>query len=620
MENTPACWHGFVSHAVKTILFNFSKNGFMRKSFTNYVKGIGLSVLCAGLVSSAANATTFTAVASGNFNAAATWGGVAPGSIISSDIIIIPSGITVTLTGNETFSGTSTLTVNGTLTSASSALVMTAGSLSGTGSITVDSVAMGLASGLSYTGSITARTLNSTGTSISAAANLTVNSTLWLTSGTLNLIAGNLTMASGSTIQVAGGIMSTSGTGTLTLTNPYNVSYTTASTNTGIEISGAGLNNVTVNIPSGNVSLSSDLKLNGTLNLTAGTLTLNGKNLTFSGSGDFAAVGSGSISSTSASNINFMSNNNFTGGLRFTSGNNSVNNLTLNMGDSTKTVMLSSDLNINGQLKLQVGRINVGSNNLAIMAGALVNGGTTKSYVITNNTGRLTMHLLASAMDTFAVGTTSNFAPAIIGANSGSAAGDVSLSVVNSVYLNGASGTMLSTTQPVVNATWYVSSTASSSFSYNMWLMWNAGMEVNSFNRANAYISHYTGGAWDLSTSSAATVTASGMYSMSRSGITSLSPFTVAGSNANMTSVPNVYANSDLTVYPNPVSDVLNINSTTQLQKVDIYDLNGHLTKSVNLSTGVTSINVSDLAAGLYYAYFWGQNQNNRTVQKFVKQ
>src|SRR5580704_8282953 len=98
------------------------------KKFTSLLRRTCLMMLCVALLGSTANATIYTAVISGDFNAALTWGGTAPGSIISTDIVIIPVGITVTLTSDETFSGTSSLTVVGTLNSnPGTTLAITAG-------------------------------------------------------------------------------------------------------------------------------------------------------------------------------------------------------------------------------------------------------------------------------------------------------------------------------------------------------------------------------------------------------------------------------------------------------------------------------------------------------------
>ena len=103
---------------------------------------MALVALALPIFSISAKAITYTAVANGNFNAVATWGGIAPPVISTADLVIIPAGITVTLSADQTFNSTSQLTVNGTLTSGvnASALVMTAGTLAGNGVITVDSI------------------------------------------------------------------------------------------------------------------------------------------------------------------------------------------------------------------------------------------------------------------------------------------------------------------------------------------------------------------------------------------------------------------------------------------------------------------------------------------------
>ena len=61
-----------------------------------------LTIALVGL-SQTSLATTYTASANGNWSAAATWGGTAPGAnITSADAIVIPLGTTVTLDENVT--------------------------------------------------------------------------------------------------------------------------------------------------------------------------------------------------------------------------------------------------------------------------------------------------------------------------------------------------------------------------------------------------------------------------------------------------------------------------------------------------------------------------------------
>ena len=198
----------------------------MKKSVL-LLKTIALSLCSMLIMLSSARALTFTAVASGNFSNSLTWGGTVPPSLVAADIIIIPNGITVNLDQDVSFTGTATLTVNGTLTSGTytSALIMTAGQLSGTGSIIVDSMSTALVSGITYTGSITADALTTLATNFSSAATITVNNSLNVMAGLLNITDGSLTMGNNSTIVIKGGTISVGGKGTNGLSGNYNVEY-----------------------------------------------------------------------------------------------------------------------------------------------------------------------------------------------------------------------------------------------------------------------------------------------------------------------------------------------------------------------------------------------------------
>lgn len=587
-------------------------------TFTSLCKRAGLIAMSSlFLFSATSNAATFTAVTSGNFSSSTTWGGTAPSSMVSADAVIIPPGITVTLTSDQSFTGTSSLTVNGTLTSTGNALLMSGGSLAGSGVITVDSVVLGLASGISYTGSITANKLTSVGALVSSSATVTVNNALHLWAGVLNFTSGSITMSNGATIYVTNGSLSVGGSANLMLTNAYNVHYSGSSITTGVELSGAGLTDVTVDV-SGVVTLSTDASVNGTLDLVAGTLDLNSHNLSITTTGDLS--GSGSIKSSAGSDISIAASGGITGDLRFISSGNSVNNLTINMGSANDKVNLGSDLKVFGQLNLQKGMVNTMAFDLELDAAATVMGGSANSYVATNGTGMLTMNLAGGANAMFHVGTMTKYAPVLITAANSSANGDVSITVIDTVYANGTGGTALSSTQPLVSATWYVTSSATASINYDIKVMWSSSMEVNSFNRGQAYISHYTSGSWDVMASAGATAETNGMYSMTRTGITSLSPFTVADKDADMTGIfnPGIANSSSVKVYPNPAAGTLYFNTSIKVNKADIYDITGHNIKSVNIAPGANSISVGELPSGVYQVHFY--TDDAKAVKKFIKQ
>ncbi|MGC4057211.1 MAG: T9SS type A sorting domain-containing protein [Chitinophagaceae bacterium] len=562
-------------------------------------------------------AATFTAVASGNFNAASTWGGVAPASSLTSDVIIIPAGLTVTLTDMVTFSGSSSLTVLGSLSSVSGGdLIMTSGDLSGAGSINVDSLSLGLSSGMYFAGNIMARNLTSTGVNISSAANVYVRNTLRLTAGSLSVASGKLSMAEKSTIEVSGGMLTYSSPGMLNLDSTYNVVYLSGASSTGLELYGDGLDSVTVKV-SGTLNLSDDVELNSVLSLQSGMLSLNNKSLTLGADADIATGGSGTISGSAFSNLTVKTMVTPSGSLRFTSGSNVLNNLTINTGSGTAGIMLGSNLNVNGTLSLLSGKIMLGSNDLYLNAGSGITGGSANSYVQADGSGRLMANLAAGSNATFMVGTATDYTPIMVAANTASVTSDVGVSVKGSVMAKGTSGTVLSTTQPMVKNTWYITSSATSGINFDLTAMWNSTLEVNAFNRTQAYIAHYTGGMWDVASPAAATSVSGGMYAMTRTGITSLSPFMVTDKDAITTSVKEMAQSvADITIFPAPANDAINIRSSKPINEVAIFNMEGKLVKTAAY-TG-KSISVSELPTGLYMVQLTGDEV--REVRRIEKQ
>lgn len=360
------------------------------------------------------------------------------------------------------------------------------------------------------------------------------------------------------------------------------------------------------------------MSTNGTLALTSGMLALNGHNLAITGTGDVSASGSGSISSTNASNIAINSTGNFSGGLRFTPTANTVNNLTVNMGNSSSTAQLGSDLTVNGQLGLNMGKLNTGTHTLTIGTSGSVTGGSANSYVTTGTTGRLAMGLNAGASATYPIGTSHNYAPIMISAATGSASGTVGAGVMDSVYAHATTGTNLSIDQPVVNATWMVNNSASSNVDMSVQPMWSTNMELNGLNPAHVYVSSNTSGKWDMSTSGAATTSGNGMHTTTRDHINnSATTVAVVDQNANTTGINNIPVNNVFSVYPNPATASVTFNTSVEGVSVAIYDVMGHLVRSAVLDNTHT-VPVNDLPAGLYHARL---SANGFTAEsRFVKQ
>ena len=588
----------------------------MNTNFTTIKKGI-LFLGFALLVNMSVKAATYTAILSGNFSSSASWsGGLIPPALLSSDDIIIPMGINITLDQDQSISGTGSLQVDGTLTGdPGNYLSLTTGSLSGIGNIIVDSLYTSFTSGYNFSGNLMVDNWTNENAAISAASTITVDGMLRLAAGTLDMASGTLVLNNDATIIVSNGMMINSG-GTLTLSNNYHVIYTTAAT-TGIELSGSGLKNITIDIPaSAAVMLSGDLEMKGMLNLIAGSLNLNSRNLTFGTTGNLQGIGT--ISSSSNSDIIINASAGLGNMINFSSGGNTVDDFTINLGNSASKVTINGDLKVAGQLNLQNGMIDMSSGDLSLLTNATITGGSANSYVMTGNTGTLSIDVAANSSQTFHVGTAGNYAPAIISANSTSAASKFSVGVNADVKQNGTTGINLNDTQPLVNATWHVASSATANINVDIETRWSAAMEVNSFDRTKAYLSHYTNGNWDATASASATAVGS-MYGIKRTGVTSFSPFAVFDENTS-TSVNNIYAENDISIFPNPASDALTITfdgNTTGIS-AGIYNTTGQLLSTTAITGNTTVINVSALPAGVYYIRIGGATGYG--IDKFIKQ
>jgi len=567
-------------------------------------------------------AATFTASSTGNWTSSATWaGGTPPGLNITGDQIVIPTGITVSLTNSLTINGTlASLAINGTLSAApNDTISLGLGAITGAGNITAGYVMLNAGSTLAFVGSLNAGALINMATSLQVGAQVSISQALALVGGFSVQTGGMLTMDSGSTIYVSGGVLSLGG-GALALTSMYNVTYLTSSVMAGLEMSGTGLNNVTVNVPTGDsVGLSGNVTVKGTLNLATGSLALNGNTLTISG--NIASGGSGTISSTSASNITVSTSASPAGALAFSTslGENNINNFIVNISDGG-TLMVDSDFEIDGNLNFMNGKLNIGDYALDMGTSATITGADSSSYVITSAIGYLgfTLNASSTTWTSFPVGTLAHYAPVSLKLNAGSATGSVDVSAVAGVWSQGTTGSDISLNQPVVDVTWIIEPDSTNNTNLNLMAMWSTSMEVNGFDHTSAYITHYTNGQWDHSALASASLQGNGMYSLERDNISSFSPFAVFD-HSTPASVAEVSGESQIVIYPNPANDNLNIKNAGEsaLVNVDITDLNGQIVRSYKLIQSPMNVSLDGLSPGSYFVKMY--NDNISEVKKFIK-
>jgi hypothetical protein len=78
------------------------------------------------------------------------------------------------------------------------------------------------------------------------------------------------------------------------------------------------------------------------------------------------------------------------------------------------------------------------------------------------------------------------------------------------------------------------------------------------------------------------------------------------------------FSQPQLTLYPNPVTDVLHINSTEIINEVSVFDIHGKVVKSIDVNSQSIEINVTHLPAGMYFVKT--QTLENHVItQRFLK-
>ncbi len=431
---------------------------------------------------------------------------------------------------------------------------------------------------------------------------------------------GMLTLTGGSHLNIQGQTLTLygdySGTGMLEVDDNSTLNIQSNTSLTGnLVLSGNALGHFTMHAGTGHtVNMGSDLHISGLLNLQDGTLALNGHDLILTG--DIANGGSGMIHSTTGSSIYISSANAPAGMLQFTANGHEVSNLTLNM--AAGWITLGSDITVDNSLTLTHGGIDITGHTLEVLSGGSLSGGSSNSYILTGSTGHLMMHLSGSVSGwaNFPVGTANAYMPALIHLSTASASGSVSAGAASHVYTAGTSGSSLSVTQPLVDATWFFNTDISSNLHLDMQLVWPVTAEINGFDHSAAYISHYTSGAWDEDAAVAATAAGSGMFSIERDNLTSLSPFAVFDHNTNPTGIAAVSAEA-LLLYPDPATDQILVANLTEPVTAEVIGLNGVLMGSWFLDKSNPVIPVSALQQGTYLIRII-QNGKEQT-KKFTK-
>lgn len=413
--------------------------------------------------------------------------------------------------------------------------------------------------------------------------------------------------------------------GTMIMTNSsfegstnYDVTYVGASKNAGLELNGSGLDNLTIDLDNNTATLilKSNAKVNGNLDLKAGILVMNNNDLELAG--DFTRVNDAKIKGSAGSSIMVNAASKFTNKLSFTTDGEMLDGLTVNIGDGTD-LEVESDLMVK-TITFTNGSIMLEDNMITIDNGGSVTGANTSRYIKIDGEGMVKMMVGTNGYTSFPVGTMTDYSPANLQLNSGSAS-NFTVHVAKGVWTAGTTGTDLALSESLVDRTWDIKSDAGANVDLDMKLEWMSSAEVNGFDRSKAYISHYTNGEWDVNATANATSTASGTYEISRKNITSLSPFAVSDNNGLTTGVTPVEVAINR-VYPNPVTNKLNCEfSANEATTINVVDVSGKLVYTENIEAAnnnmVHEIDFSSMPSGVYFVKI--SAENTQVVQKVIK-
>lgn len=409
---------------------------------------------------------------------------------------------------------------------------------------------------------------------------VTVVNRLELRSGGLWVEPGaTLEMGTGSTVSRYIGWLSVDGT--FDASQQYNVEYLGDSVSTGAELSGSGLNNLTINLWQSYrwLTLTQNITVAGDFMLLNGQFILDTCSARFDGT--FHQESGMEISGSLNSRLTLSMATSVNDTLWIRLSGYQFKELVIDL-PAASTITLNSDMFVS-KLIFVSGKINVHNALLKVgTANPTIVGASDLSYVVTSGWGGLMIYVVADAPYTeFPIGTATNYAPAAIMQTSPGTTGNILVSVMDGVWTNGTSGTDVSASQSVVNKTWTVYSDSLSTVNMDVRLGWGVASEVNGFDRQQCYIKNYYNNTWDSDLPGMAQTGNNNTYQTQRTGMGNAGVFAVVDDLAPLSVPQNTVAG--VAIYPNPTTDFLitEVSSENNGRFVyELFDASGRLVNS----------------------------------------
>jgi hypothetical protein len=187
---------------------------------------------------------------------------------------------------------------------------------------------------------------------------------------------------------------------------------------------------------------------------------------------------------------------------------------------------LGSETKVSTLLGLNNARLTLNDHHFLILSGAEITGAGAGAYIVTEGIGLLVREVGDSDVE-FPVGTSSSFLPVTI--NNSGTPDNYGINLFPDVRDGGLTGSTIPEIDHCVNNTWNILEEVGGGSDLSITVQWNASDEGAGFNRSLSGLGHYTDGAW--SPQDAVAAFGDDPYSLTRTGITSLSAFAVGDNN-----------------------------------------------------------------------------------------
>jgi hypothetical protein len=279
--------------------------------------------------------------------------------------------------------------------------------------------------------------------------------------------------------------------------------------------------------------------------------------------------------------------------LRFVPGKDTLGSLKLDR--SAFPLVISSNLKVADSICLNNAKLHIRKGILTLDSTCVLKGFNRNNYIVTGDSGTVKRPVRGLGKEIeFPIGTVNNYAPASITPTKGKDSIAYCVSAAYGVLSKGLTGDSLNI--PMVKTTWHVTCTADS-FKMTLKLKWPKNLETPGFNRVRCFISHYEHNRWDTIAPGTAT-TDTALVSLTRTGIQTLSPFTVM--NAKVTTGLSTPSETSVSIYPNPATEFVSFTNVAGASKLSIIDLTGSVKRTEMLNSDNSTVNVTELPAGLY--------------------